>query len=601
MSEFEDLYINPQSPQFMRPAPFTATRSSLWTRQATGKSSVLRVSTMVPQVKLTSEVQQALWRLSQGLDSRSSKTAYLAGKKYSANHFLSVKVTECVMRKPTDHDFTAKTFPRQLNSPDRLTVKTWELEELWNDVLDKIDAYDDDRPLEPLDVVTAALVCCADNQQLKFKCDLIYPTASFNFTPISPLKIVSSPLSLKLAKKSVKVGKFQTGFLTLDLNQRLLPLLLSDPMVQKYPLVGIWVTNIPRSSQPSPSSLMHPLVWSACVRFIQTRSVKEKISPDPELYSFLCVHFSTKPKFFEVSSTDEISWQVASVSSQVSRQEEGYFAPTFVSFLKEDQPDLTLASCTSDATMNFTYTLPPTSERVLTSSRRPPRFQRCSSARTSSDSKGSSSKENTTTKYSDCRPAVSITEEFMLEQARLVKMLEHQVRELQSHLLTRSETPCLTRSYSRDAGVSMTQPELKRTSTCTNTSICHKKELVSTATNTSCLADPRNISVAEAPVYNLARYSSTEKDLSLYSEAKPVGRRPYRAFSMQDTSVSSSASDYLGFEAEVSHTYKPNEFYYGRRESADQTITMPKIICEPVYESSDEDEGLQMVQMKYLR
>lgn len=562
---------------------------------------------MLPQVKLTSEVQQALWSLGQGLDPRSSLTAYLAGSKYSASHYLSVKVTECLMRRPNDIDFAVKTFPRRLESPDQLVVRPKELDILWNEVLETIDAYDDDRPLEPLDVVRAALVFSADSLRLIFKSDLIYPTASFCFTPIAPLKIVSSPLSLKLAKRSSKVAKFQTGFLTLDLNQRLLPLLLSDPLAQKYPLVGIWVTDIPRSNQTNAGSLMHPLVWSACVRFVQTRSVKEKISPDPEQYSFLCVHFSTKPKFFEVSAADEISWKVASFSSQVERQEGGYFAPTFINYLKEDsQGDTTLASCSSDNTMNFTYTLPSTSDRIQTSSRRPPRSHRSSNARSSSESK-SSSKENSTPHCTDCRmrPTTPLTEEFMFEQTRLVKMLEQQVRELQSHIMARSETPMLSRAPSKEGSIAIPQAVLKRTSTCTNTSISSHKDLVSIATNTSFLIEPKAptppVMKAPAPAYNPMRYSSTEKDFSIHRESKIGLRRSDRHASLQDTSVNSSiVSDYLGFDAEVSRTFKPSELYFNRRDS-DQTMTVPKIIYEPVCESSDEDESMQMLERKYLR
>jgi hypothetical protein len=451
---------------------------------------------------------------------------------------------------PSDVDFAVKTFPRRIESPDQLEIKVKDLDLLWNEVLRKINAYEDDQPLEPLDVVTSALVFSADSQQLTFKCDLIYPTASFNFIPISPLKIVSSPLSLKLAKRSTKAAKFQTGFLTLDLNQRLLPLLLSDPLAQKYPLVGIWVTNIPRSSQSSPSSFMHPLVWSACVRFVQTSSVKEKISPDPEQYSFLCVHFSTKPKFFEVSASEEIVWKVASCSSQVNRQEGGYFSPAFINFLKEEED-----SCSSDNTMNFTYTLP-----VQT---RPLR-----------DSKESTYKENAT----DTRP-----DEFMKQQMRTMMMLQQQVEELQSQIMAGP----LSRASSRNAAP---QPTLKRTSTCTNTTIS-KKELVSTATNTSFIVEPK------VP-YNPTRYSSTRSDFSIYKDTQG-SHKSQRATSMQDTSVNSSVSDYLGFDIDISRTFKPNELYSVRK--TDQTLSVPKIIFEPVCESSDEDESLQMVQRKYLR
>ena len=46
----------------------------------------------------------------------------------------------------------------------------------------------------------------------------------------------------------------------MDQSGRVLPLLPSDPLAYKYPIVGIWVTGIPESQNSKAFPIMHPLV-----------------------------------------------------------------------------------------------------------------------------------------------------------------------------------------------------------------------------------------------------------------------------------------------------------------------------------------------------
>jgi hypothetical protein len=92
-----------------------------------------------------------------------------------------------------------------------------------------------------------------------------------------------------------------------------LPLQCSDEMVFKYPIVGLWVAHIPGKS----GEVVHPLVWSDCVRYLLTTVLCEKISPDPETGSFLFINFSHKPKFYEVSVSEPAKWIVLTCTKDV--------------------------------------------------------------------------------------------------------------------------------------------------------------------------------------------------------------------------------------------------------------------------------------------
>ena len=40
-------------------------------------------------------------------------------------------------------------------------------------------------------------------------------------------------------------NRYDTGFLTLDEEHRLLPLMENEQLTLKYPIVGVWVYNVP--------------------------------------------------------------------------------------------------------------------------------------------------------------------------------------------------------------------------------------------------------------------------------------------------------------------------------------------------------------------
>ena len=79
---------------------------------------------------------------------------------------------------------------------------------------------------------------------------------------------VSEELDLKGGENpsSLTDMKPASGFITLDSDKRIFPLLPQDPFLQETPVVGIWLWGI--------EDLRSPFVWSACTRFVFCRNFK---------------------------------------------------------------------------------------------------------------------------------------------------------------------------------------------------------------------------------------------------------------------------------------------------------------------------------------
>ena len=94
------------------------------------------------------------------------------------------------------------------------------------------------------------------------------------------MKLVSTPLSrLLLGKANSELGmqedkgtaeltnmKPASGFVTLDSEKRIFPLLPHDPFLQETPVVGIWLWGV--------EDLRSPFVGAACTRFVFCRNFK---------------------------------------------------------------------------------------------------------------------------------------------------------------------------------------------------------------------------------------------------------------------------------------------------------------------------------------
>ncbi|CAG9325779.1 unnamed protein product [Blepharisma stoltei] len=147
-------------------------------------------------------------------------------------------------------------------------------------------------------------------EKIEFSWSWIYPKASFQFKILPSFKIISNPLSKQLTHKSSE--KFRTGLLTMDSLGRVIALLGTDPMVQQYPCVGIWVSGLNENKRSSKLSL-----WSACFHYTQSKKIK-RLSSSQEKLSFMMVIFNKKVSFYEVNLDESATWNLHSVSIETT-------------------------------------------------------------------------------------------------------------------------------------------------------------------------------------------------------------------------------------------------------------------------------------------
>ena len=113
--------------------------------------------------------------------------------------------------------------------------------------------------------------------------NILAPNLSFDFYQISSLKLSPSSLASKLLARKEEHNEFKTGLLALDSEHRILPLLSFDNSMTQFPLVGIWVANVPSTNTSPQLDIKSPLVWAAAIRFtLQSRDFKEVQSPSSD-------------------------------------------------------------------------------------------------------------------------------------------------------------------------------------------------------------------------------------------------------------------------------------------------------------------------------
>ena len=288
-----------------------AEREEGWNRTAVGKKQGLRP--MLPQFRLGVELLQQLE--SGGEEVWTGGKAVLLGVRSSPQHYLSVRMdalqrhTRPVKGLAGDYAITVG----RLEGAESLA-----LEQLLRDV----EKRSGDEPAEPLHLCKT--LCCVYKERLnsgvlRIRLKAVYPVVSLQFTPIAPLKVVSTPLSVQLLKRTKQSGSFLWGFIALDTGKRAVLLLPTDSHALRYSMSGIWTANLPSlPSQPS-CPYLHPLIWSLSVHYIHLSASFPRISPDPahHVFLFLYIHNSTT-RFCEVSSGGEAAgWGWTEVERRV--------------------------------------------------------------------------------------------------------------------------------------------------------------------------------------------------------------------------------------------------------------------------------------------
>lgn len=531
--------------------------SELWNRSSQGKAVLLRMQSMLPQFKITSEVLQDLWTMHSPETQKASFvcTAY----KYSPAHFLSLKVTEVHSASrgrnipPADY-LIYLSAQNAVGNSERLKTDEKIVEKMMKSIERRIAR---EQCIEPLDICRTLLIFAADknSQRLQIKCEILYPSISFQFTPISSLKLVSTPLSVKLTQN--KKDKFQAGYLTMDQSGRVLPLLPSDPLAYKYPIVGIWVSGIPESQNIKACPIMHPLVWANCVQYIENTNIKDKISPSLEENSFLFLHFSSKPKFYEAGTVGNPCWKTSKFCSDLHK-EDGLFAPIYATFVREDQ-----SSSSLEISMNLPRPIQSFTPVAITPSYSKPPRQSASPSNALSNRSSDSFKNI----YSPS------AEKIIKEQSKMLAQLQAQILELQAHIFSNTPQHRSSNTFTPNRKSDIKEffvetPKLKK-------SVSNASDLINL---------PRPGKKIETP--RLRKSNSGSSDSFYVGKGKEEEKIVYNPLRYSNKSPEPSPLPYQA---------KPKV-----ENQSENTIYVPKINYDSGSDSSVEDDQVEAVERKYL-
>jgi hypothetical protein len=130
------------------------------------------------------------------------------------------------------------------------------------------------------------------------------PNISFRVQQIRAIPVLSTPLSVKLARRTSSGchtgGPPQVGYVTLNQTRKIVPLLEMDPAVSIAPIVGVWTAfdeisditikssnaNINATSgehddshedNAEYSNLSNTLSWAAMIRFLFNENIKDRV------------------------------------------------------------------------------------------------------------------------------------------------------------------------------------------------------------------------------------------------------------------------------------------------------------------------------------
>lgn len=212
------------------------------------------------------------------LRSGSSIPCFLLGKKQPFSNQIRLTEPAFTHRPMVPCDYSIKIQCRSLARPD--------FEFILQSILFKIDSYAEIDCLDPLDLCKTTLIY---SSRQRIKLSLVFPSFPLYFQQIHSISIVSTPLSISLMKG--KQDSLATGYLTMDSKQRVVPLSLSDPNAFNHPLIGVWISGV--------KDIHSPYAWAACVRYIESKLIPHRISPEHNC--FLFIHFKARPAFYEVS------------------------------------------------------------------------------------------------------------------------------------------------------------------------------------------------------------------------------------------------------------------------------------------------------------
>lgn len=437
---------------------FKATLLELWDRSVQGKTIGIRIQSMLPQINLTGRLLEVLSSIS-----RERRVGVCTAFKYSPTHYLSLCTSEFQWFDHTNlprADYLIYLKPTALNRIIDHMSHEEKLLESFMQSLEKIVSRQ--QKIEVLDLCRSLIMFTKDkvSQKLLLRCEILFPYINLLFSPVVPIKFVSSSLIKKLIQ--IEDCEFKNGFLTMDQNSRVVPLDFEDKMVCKYPIIGIWVKGVPQTNASCKGvNLVHPLVWAACVQFILFNGFKEKVSPCLQTCAFLFVDFSNRPKFYEVSSQKQPTWRTTFFAKEIPLGSSETFRSLQISFLKQDHR-FTLKQAVSDglsyisqSTCNSRSCTPPSSK--------PPIHRMNPTYSSSKDLLRPKSYEN-----------------IIIEQTKLIEKLQAQVYKLQTQVISPKSKSYVASPTDSDSFKVSTQTNTSFTSFPNNKLIASKKIMFDT-------------------------------------------------------------------------------------------------------------------------
>eukprot|EP01022_Parablepharisma_sp_SALTPOND_P008804 TRINITY_DN136_c0_g1_i2.p2 TRINITY_DN136_c0_g1~~TRINITY_DN136_c0_g1_i2.p2 ORF type:complete len:1025 (-),score=93.25 TRINITY_DN136_c0_g1_i2:2722-5796(-) len=353
-----------------------------------GHTFELSVNNFLPSVEIPSHVLAKLWNVCAVSESKESvhKGTLKGSFECHDGHRGCVKLNETGSGGTIDAQFHVKSQkgPNSFQTASALQISKAELQSMCDTLKGAIcrhkrgkitsreEAEDiskcisggkiEERVADPLvtDFLKIQCILATDQITHKLLCKVLtlVPDIAITLRPIKGFAVVTTPMSIKLLQKTGEAGYggFQTGFLTLDQESRIVPLHASDPKVKVYTIVGIWVSglsvdlpktedsgkkcnsreeNLKRLAQKEDQKakcLNNHLVLAAILRFLFTDEIKSRMSPKPKenmTPSYLLVNFVGKlPQFLEFRLKDrDNSWMLLDSPHNIPREPKNTFKP----------------------------------------------------------------------------------------------------------------------------------------------------------------------------------------------------------------------------------------------------------------------------------
>merc|ERR1719174_1424117 len=120
----------------------------------------------------------------------------------------------------------------------------------------------------------------ADQQLLQMTVDLVQPSLCLHFKPVRPLRLLQTPLAKLLCDPLMarhpgsRAALAPWGYLSLDTARRAVPVLPLDARARDWPIVGVWIREVPLLAPEQTGNryrgLDHSRVFVACVCYLQT-------------------------------------------------------------------------------------------------------------------------------------------------------------------------------------------------------------------------------------------------------------------------------------------------------------------------------------------